>query len=149
MGLTRFKNRQADGVEIDGPVSGALQMVVVNFSPGVAGGTSDKYKIDLPAGCRFKVTDASFRASAIAGTPTLAIGTTANATALVASTNLSTNLGALTVKSASQHLAADSMLIATLTVNGGTNTCRGGVLTLVGHVSAPPTSVVVRNASHF
>lgn len=148
MSLTRFKDERKG---YDGPVSGALVTIVVPMSPGVAGGTTDKYKIDLPPGMRFRVTDASFRASSVAGTPVIALGTVANAQAIVANTNVTTNLGTLTVIAASQHLVRDAMLIASLTVNAGTNTCRGGVLTIVGHVSTPPDSVLIRtgNRSHF
>jgi len=144
MALTRFKDDRAG---YDGPVSGSLQLAPITMSG--TGAATDKYKIDLPPGMRFRVTNATFRASAIGGTPTLAIGTVNNATALVATANLSTNLGALTVKAASANFAKDAMLIATLTLVSATGAVRAGVLTLTGHVSDPPTSVIVRNASHF
>ncbi len=145
MALTRFKGRTMDGgvsAEIDGPVSGALQVLTLGIN--VATVTSN-YKIDLPAGMRFRVTDASMRASAVVGSPTIIIGLQTNGSSkLVASTVVTTNLGALTVKSASQNVPAGNVI--TIQAAGSIT---AGVLTLVGHVSAPPTTVLVRNASHF
>lgn len=143
MALTRFKNRQADGVELDGPVSGALQVLSLNVD--VATAVTTNFKIDLPAGMRFKVTDASMRASAINGSPTVILGLTTNGSSrLVASTAVTTNLGALTVKTASQNVPAGGVIVAQVA-----GSVVGGVLTVAGHVSAPPTSVNTRNASHF
>lgn len=148
MALTRFKDERKG---YDGPVSGALHVITVPTALGTVGTASVKYKIDLPPGMRFRVTDASFRCSSVTGTPVISLGTPANAQAIVANTNVTTNLGTLTVLTASQHIARDAMLIATLTTNGVTNQCRGGVLTIVGHVSTPPDSVLIRtgNRSHF
>jgi len=134
-------------VEIDGPVSGAAQLLAVTLNG--TGAITLKYKTDLPPGARYRITNATFRASAISGTPTLAVGTVNNATALVATTALTTNLGNLTVKSASQNFVADSMIIATLTLASATGVVRAGVLNLFGHVSQPPLTMSVRSVTHF
>ncbi len=136
-------------VEIDGPVSGALQIVTIG--PVSIPATSTKnIKVDLPAGCRFRVTDASFRAHLITGAPTVAIGiNTIGSTKLVNTTTLSSNLGALTVKTASQNVPAGNVIVAQLAATLATRAIDNGVITLVGHISAPPTTVLVRNASHF
>jgi hypothetical protein len=153
IGITRFKQARSVGSgvieEVDGPVSGAFGPVLVTFNgTGAAGGTTVKYKIDLPPGMRYRITHATFRASAVGGTPTIVVGTIANNSALVASTNLSSNLGNLTVKAASQNYVQDAMMIATVTINT-TNTVRGGVLALFGHMSTPPTTLATRYGTHF
>lgn len=146
MALTRFKGRTMDGgvsVEIDGPVSGALQVISLNVD--VATSVTKNFKIDLPAGMRFRVTDASMRASVINGSPTIIVGLNTNgSTRLVNTTNVTTNLGALTVKTSSQNVPAGQVIVAQVA-----GSVVGGVLTIAGHVSAPPTTVLVRNASHF
>ena len=146
MALTRFKGRTMDGgvsVEVDGPVSGALQILTLNLD--VATGVTKNFKIDLPAGMRFRVTDASVRASVINGSPTIIVGLVTNGSSkLIASTAITTTTGALTVKSASQNVPAGNVIVAQVA-----GSVVGGVLTLAGHVSAPPTTVLVRNASHF
>lgn len=148
IGLTRFKQRTPDG-EIDGPVSGALQ--VITIGPMTVPATSTKnFKVDLPAGCRFRVTDASFRANSITGAPTIVLGLNTNGSSkLVASVAATTNLGALTVKTASQNVPAGNVIVAQLAATLATRAIDGGIITLVGHISAPPTTTIVRNASHF
>jgi hypothetical protein len=146
-GLTRFKQRHAGG-EIDGPVSGAIVIIPVQID--VAASTTKNVKIDLPAGCRFRLTDATFRASQVLGVSTLKLGLDViGSTTLVNTVTATSNLGALTVKTASQDVPAGSVIIAQLAATLATRAIVGGVLTLVGHVSAPPASMVVRNASHY
>jgi acyl CoA:acetate/3-ketoacid CoA transferase alpha subunit len=154
-GIVRFNNARGDvntganpsDTRIDVPVSGSIVPLILVLNG--TGAKTLKYKADLPPGARFRVTNATFRASEISGTPLIAVGTVNNATALVASIAATTNLGNLTVKTASQNFAADSMIIATLTLASATGVCRAGVLTLYGHNSAPAAIMATRTTTYF
>jgi len=155
MALTRFSDPRSGAVSganptdtrIDGPVSGALQILTAQFD-AVTGTTTPRVDIDLPAGCRFRITDATFRAQTVTSNPDIQIGTIAAVSALVASVNATTRLGALTLKAAGKNYAQGDVIRVTITAGSG-EALTMGVVTLIGHISAPPQSVSVRNSTYF
>ncbi len=144
MSVTRFKDARAG---YDGPVIGSLQILTAQFDT-VAGTTTPRVDIDLPAGMRFRVTDATFRAQSVTSTPEITIGTIAASSSLVATVAAATLLGPLTLKAAGQHYASGDVIRVTITAGSG-DALTKGVVTLVGHVSDAPASVDVRSGSHY
>ena len=91
--LTRFKGR--DGR--DGPVSGALVIIPLDFAAITNTATVEK-RVDLPDGMSFEITDIEWSANTVVSDPSLTIGDSAGGTQVVAAVNLATNTGALTIK---------------------------------------------------
>lgn len=139
--LTRFKGR--DGK--DGPVSGALVVIPISFGD-VGNSETAVRKISLPAGMQFELLDAVFVSGTVTSDPALTLGTTAAGTQIVAAVNVATNTGALTIKAGA--IAAGGTLDARIVADAGDAVVDAN-LTLVGYVSAPPTSAVVRGGGHY
>jgi len=138
MSLTRFYDRQTG---VDGPVSGAL--VVLPVTVAASGATTPEYVVNLPAGMSFQVTDVLMSAAVVTATPTIGIGDTASATAIVNTTTFSSTAAALTV--ADGAVAAGDIIKITIT-STASDRLREGNVTIVGYVSSPPTSVGTRPA---
>lgn len=134
MSATRFYDRQTD---MDGPVIGSLQVLYVPM-PSITGAQTPEFRVSMPAGMKFNVTDAYFTAAATGATPTVQIGDTSDATAVVAAVTCTTNLGALTIKDG--LIPAGDELIVTIT-STASDTITEGNLTIVGHIASPPNSI--------
>jgi len=133
--VTRFQNRG-----VDGPVSGAIQAIQIVFD-SVTASTSHVQTVNFPAGMGFKISDAEWTAESITSTPALTIGDTAAGTQVVASVNLATNTGALTIK---DGVIDAGGLISCKIVAGAGETVTQGNLTIVGYATSPPTSLLTR-----
>lgn len=138
MALTRFSDRESGK---DGPVSGALQIIHI---PVAADGANSTYRVNLPAGMSFEITDAEFTADTISSGVNITIGDTAAGTQVVASVTVATDTGALTIKDGTIDAGGFADIVFAVT---GSETITGGDLTLVGYVSAPPTSVPSRGTA--
>ncbi len=141
MALTRFKGR--DGK--DGPVAGAIQCISVGFDD-VANSETVSRRIDLPAGATFDITDIEVSADAVTSDPALTIGDTAAGTQVVASVNVTTNLGALTIKDGA--IAANGFIDVVLVADAG-DAAESVSISIWGFVSAPPTTTREREGDHY
>lgn len=136
MAITRFYDRASGR---DGPVSGAIQVIHVPIA--VIGAATLIHRVNMPAGMSFEITDAEFSADGISATPDLTLGDTAAGTQVAASVALTTDLGAVTIKDGT--IDAGGFLDITV-VATASDTVTLGNLTIVGYVSAPPTSIPIR-----
>lgn len=138
--VTRFYDRGSDQ---DGPVSGALVVIPINFLSVTTATTSTTYvrQVRFPAGMSFEITDVVVRASAVTDEPSLTIGDTVAGTEVVTAVNVTTNLGALTIVDGTIDAGG---FIDVRVVNNTTATFNDLEVTIVGHVASPPTSVAYR-----
>ncbi len=139
--LTRFKGR--DGK--DGPVSGALVCIPILFDD-VANSETVSQRIGLPAGGEFQITDIIVTADAVTSDPSLTIGDTAAGAEVVAAVNVTTNLGALTIVDGA--IGAGGFIDVVMVADSG-DAAESVSISIWGHVSAPPTSVRVRQGDHY
>jgi len=138
MALTRFYN---PGTDMDGPVSGSLQVFSVEFLAITASETDEKIAVQLPTGMQFEVTDVSSFSGAVgAAGALLGIGTATNGEQIVADKAM--------VAGAMQHTIVDGSVPAGgriyVQIVGGASTGTVAlpiIVTITGHVSAPPTSI--------
>lgn len=143
MGLTRFAERYdyhtSNGtytkVVRDGPVSGAIQVIPLHVVDQTAAQTITR-RVDFPAGMEFQIVAAEFAAQDIGSTPTVAIGDTSDATAVVNTVTCTTNLGALTIKDGWITSGDAAVVLFTTTAS---DTITEGSLTLTGYVRQAPT----------
>ena len=133
MALTRFYDPRTNR---DGPVSGALIVMPIQFSV-MATNVTAAHQFVLPAGMKLHITAASVYAVAVTSDPALTIGTSAAGTEIVAAVNITTNLGTLTIKT-SAVTSGDRLDVRIVTDTG--DALVGGSVTLFGYVSAPPDS---------
>lgn len=138
MALTRFYDRQTDR---DGPVSGALQVLPVQFDD-IANSETAIWKWTPPAGMSFEIVDIYVTASATTSDPLLTIGTTAAGTQVVASVTLVTDLGSATLKTTS--VTSGDVLDVRIVADSG-DAAESVSVTITGYVSAPPTSELHRS----
>jgi len=136
MSSTRYKGR--DGVT--GPVIGALQCIPIQFDD-VANGETASQRIELPAGAAFEVTDIKVSADSVTSDPALTIGTSAAGTQVVAAVNVTTDLGALTIKDGT--VAAGGFLDVVLVADAG-DAAESVSVSVWGHIASEPTSVAKR-----
>lgn len=141
MALTQFKGRDGKA----GPVAGALQCISVGFDD-VANSETVSRRVELPAGAQFQVTDIVVSADSVTSDPSLTIGDTAAGTQIVAAVNVTTNLGALTIKDGAVDAAGfmDVVLVA----DAG-DAAESVSVSIWGYVSAAPTSVRERGGNHY
>ena len=138
MGLTRNYD---PGSGLDGPVSGALQVFSVEFAAITAAETDEKIAVQLPTGMQFEVTDVSSFSGAVgAAGALLGIGTESNGEQIVADVAM--------VAGAMQHTIVEGSVAAAgaiyVQIVGGASTGTVAlpiVVTITGHVSAPPASI--------
>lgn len=130
--VTRFYDRQADK---DGPVSGALFPIHV-FVESQTGAQTVTRTIQPPAGMKLEITHGWFTASATGATPELDI---TGAATIVDTTTCTTDLGALTIASGECNNTSPLVISFTTTAS---DTITQGNLTLVGYVSAAPTTLL-------
>jgi len=138
MALTRFYDRQSGR---DGPVSGALQIISVGFDD-VANSETVYRNVKLPAGMTFQIVSISAYSGTVTSDPALTIGTAAAGTQIVAAVNLATDTGALTLKS--NAVTAGDRLDVRVVADSG-DAIENLSVTIVGYVSAPPTSEALRS----
>ena len=135
--VTRFYDRVSGG---DGPVSGALQAISVGFDD-VANSETVHRQIKFPAGMGFEITDISVISGSVTSDPALTIGSTAAGTEVVAAVNVTTNLGALTIKEGT--IAASGLIDVRVVADSG-DAADNISVTIVGYVTSPPTTVGTR-----
>lgn len=132
------------------PYAGAIACIVIQIDAANLAVTNKNLdrKITLPAGMVFKLNSIQVAAlGTITSDPALTMGTSAAGTQIVASVNITSNLGALTLK-ATELSGSVYMRIANDT--GDSISADGAVtINLVGHWQAPPTAMYMRNAAHF
>lgn len=133
--VTRFYNRQSNQ---DGPVSGALQVISVGFDD-VANNETVHRRVNFPAGMGFEITDIYLWSGTVTSDPALTIGSTAAGTQIVASVNVTTNAGALTVK---EGTISATGFIDVRVVADANDAAENISVSIVGHVTSPPTSVI-------
>lgn len=136
--VTRFYDR---GSGQDGPVSGALVVIPVHLVSG-ATSTTTHNRIKMPAGMGFEITDISVSSGTIASNPSLTIGTAAAGAEIVAAVNVTTDLGALTIVDGTVDAGG---FIDVRVVNDSADEFDNLSITIVGHVTSPPTTVAWRS----
>ncbi len=142
--VTQYKGR--DG--LSGPLSGALQMISIGIGGTVTLGVSLSVvrKIKFPAGAQFELDSIDVRAESITSDPALTIGDGSDATFFVASVNMTTDLGAVTLKN--KTVAAGGTIEVKIVTDAGDKA--GDVsLSVYGYNSRHSTALDVRNASHY
>ncbi len=135
--LTRFYDRVDDK---DGPVSGALQVIGAHFS-AVGNSATGHRRIQLPAGAGFLVTDISLTSGTVASDPVATIGTTVGGTQIMAGVTLTAASGTATVKDGEVSAGG---FIDIRVVSDIDDSAVNVSVTLIGHLTSPPTSVPVR-----
>jgi hypothetical protein len=136
--VTRFYNRDTDQ---DGPVSGAIQVISVGFDD-VANSETVHRQVKFPAGMGFEITDISVVSGSVTSDPALTIGSTAAGTQIVAAVNVTTNLGALTIKEGT--IAAGGVIDVRVVADAG-DAADNISVTIAGHVASPPTTLAYRS----
>lgn len=135
--LTRFYDRQSGQ---DGPVSGAIQVISVGFDD-VANNETVHRVIDLPAGMGFEITDILVRSGTVTSDPALTIGSAIAGAEVVASVNVTTDLGALTIVEGT--IAAAGLIDVRVVADAG-DAAENISVTIVGYPISPPTSIPSR-----
>ena len=135
MTLTRFKNGRTGE---DGPVTGSLICIPVNFDD-VAASEVVSHRVVMPAGAKFRVTHISAGADSVTSDPSLTVGTSAGGTEIVATVNLTTALGAATVKTYTP--AAAGMIDVVLTADSG-DAAESVYISVWGYLIEPPTTLL-------
>jgi hypothetical protein len=135
MALTRFKDARKGE---DGPVSGAIMCIPVSFDD-VANNETVSQRIELPAGAAFEITDIKVSADSVTSDPALTIGDTAAGTQVVASVNVATDLGALTIKDGT--IDAGGFIDVVCVADAG-DAAESVSISIWGYLTAPPTSVL-------
>lgn len=122
------------------PAAGAYVVIPVCFDAVAANGTRTK-TVDLPPGMKLRVSAITVQASAIAGSggPTVSVGSAATVAKYAAATEVTTNLGALTLVSANQQ-TGDGERIAVQAITDADDTATDLVVTIFGFVTAHPTA---------
>lgn len=134
--LTRFYDRANDR---DGPVSGAISVIVLDFSTAVANSDTLFKHISWPAGLKFKITDIAVWCGSVTSDPSLTIGTTAGGAEVVAAVNLATGLNTCTVIDYAP--TAGGLIDVRITADSGDAIALPVTVTITGFVMAAPTSV--------
>lgn len=88
-------------------------------------------------GMKFRIKDIFTYCKSVTGSPYLSIGITNSGTEIVGHTELTTNLGALTLKS--NMVTADDRFSVRI-ANGLGHSAESVALTIIGYLSAPPDS---------
>lgn len=131
---TRFYDRQSGK---DGPVSGAIIVIPVTWA--LCGTNTYAWAWAPPAGMSLEIVQIQARCVGVTSDPSISVGSTAAGTEIVAAVNLTTNLGALTLKATS--ITSSDRLDVRLTSDSGDG-AEGVSITITGYVSAPPTSLL-------
>ena len=138
MALTRFKDGRTG---LDGPVSGALQIIPVQFTALITG-TTYQHTVDMPAGMALELVAINVHSAGVAGNPQISVGTAKAGTQIAAAATLTTNLGDLTLKTT---VVPAGGILSVQIVNDATGDISDSVsVSVIGYVSAPPTSVEYR-----
>lgn len=144
--VSRIKTRDDDAAR-----SGAIQVIPICFS-NLATGTAYGHTVDLPAGMKMRIIDINVQALGVSGNPQVTVGSSKAGTQIVAAATLTTNLGSLTLKNTnndSQVEIAAGGLFEVRVTNDGDDTVDAAIASITAYVSAPPSSMYVRNADHY
>jgi hypothetical protein len=148
-GVTRQKRRKGT-VEFDGAFSGALQVIPIQFSNGATGITYS-HAIDLPAGMKLRIVAIDVQALGISNDPALTVGSAKAGTQIVATVDLTTNLGSLTLKDVTDSIytTAAGGIVEVQIINDADAAFASCSVNIYAYVSAPPTSLTARNINHY
>ncbi|RLC08528.1 MAG: hypothetical protein DRI57_23810 [Deltaproteobacteria bacterium] len=132
---TRFYDPSSDE---DGPVSGALCVIPLNFE--TAAGTNEAYyqQVHFPAGMGFRVTDVEVFCGTVTSDPSLTVGTAAAGAQIVAATNLATGANAPAIVSG--VVAAGGLIDARITTDSTDEIALPISVNIAGFYTSPPTS---------
>lgn len=137
MGLVRFKDARAGK---DGPVSGAIIVIPVQFDD-VAANETVHWSWSPPAGMELTIVAINVQANAVTSDPSLTVGTAKAGAEIVAAVNVTTNLGELTLV-ASVVTSGDVLDVRVIADAG--DAAESVSATITAYVSAPPTSLLIR-----
>lgn len=135
--LTSYYDRESGQA---GPVDGGIQVISVGFDD-VANSETVHRQIKFPAGMGFEITDISVVSGSVTSDPALTIGSTAAGTQIVASVNVTTNLGALTIKEGT--IDAGGLIDVRVVADAG-DAADNISVTIAGFVTSAPSSIPVR-----
>ena len=144
--VTRFKRRLPGGTgtaTIDGPVSGSIIVIPVQFpAAAVAGSAVHTGTIDLPPGMSLKIVAITVKVVTLASDPSLTVGTTVGGAEIVSAVNVTDGLVATLI-------ATDvTDLLSVRITNDADDGYANATVNIFAYVSAPPTSLVERNIGH-
>ena len=131
---TRFYDRQSGK---DGPVSGGFVVIPVTYA--LCGTNTYAWAWAPPAGMSLEIFEIQARCVGVTSDPSISVGLTAAGTEVVAAVNLTTALGALTLKTNS--VTSGSRLDVRLTCDSGDG-AEGVSITVTGYITSPPTSLI-------
>jgi len=144
--LTRFRHRSETSngtkIAVDGAVSGAIQVIPFVSTVAVTNGADYLADLVMPAGMKFKITDAVINVGTVANTPIVSIGSTAAGTEIAKTTLAATSVAAsqaMTIKS--YDPAAAGTISVRITAAAGETIALPVSVTVVGHPYDAPTSV--------
>jgi len=141
--LTRVRTTDSNTpVTQDGPVSGAIQVIQVTLDD-VANNETASSRVTFPPGCSFYISDIYAGADSVTSDPSLTIGTSAAGTQIAKAVNLTTNLGAVTLKQ--NDVSAGSFIDIVLVADAG-DAAESVYLTITGYITAPPTTLAYRGS---
>jgi len=138
-GLTRFYDRQSGR---DGPVSGSLVSIPLNFDTALGASATQSRRVDFPAGMKFKVTDIVVTVGTVVANTgvTVQVGTTTGGVDVLAAVAATTAATTDYTPLAYTEVAGGSIDVKLVT--GATDSIALPIcVTLIGHVSAPSASV--------
>lgn len=136
MASTRFKGRNG----VTGPVIGALQCIPVLFDD-VANDETVSQRIKLPAGAGFEIVEINVSADAVTSDPSLTIGTSSAGTQVVAAVDVTTDLGALTIKEGT--VGAGGFIDIVAVADAG-DAAESVSINVWGHLTSEPTATAKR-----
>lgn len=139
MSLTRFQDARSGK---DGPVSGAIIVIPITFDD-VANSETVEWSWQPPAGMKVTIVAVNVQANAVTSDPAVTVGKTKAGTQIAAATNVTTNLGNLTLKAAGLEVSSSDVLNVQVVADSG-DAAEAVSVTLVAYVSAPPTSLLYR-----
>ena len=133
------------------PSCGGIQVIPICFS-NLATGTSYGHTVDLPAGMKMRIIDINVQAIGLTTVVTVQAGSAKAGTEIVAAVAVTTNLGSLTLKDTNDddevEIAAGGLFEIRVITDAGA-LLDGLVANVTAYVSSPPTSMAVRNSSHY
>jgi len=147
--INGVKVREGSG-SVYAPMAGAITCIPIVIRGGSIGttNTNNDTKLTFPAGMVFKVNSIQLAAlGTITSDPQVSIGTSVGGTQIVAGVNITSNLGALTLKATT--ISSDLYIRIANDTGDSINVLGGVTVNIIGHWQAPPTALFVRNAQHF
>lgn len=126
-----------------GPQAGALSVIPVQFTAGVASKTYE-HRLTNPTGMKYEIVAAEVISLGLAGTPSLAIGDSTASSAYTAPLVVTTANQVLTLK---KNAATGEIRVAVTTA--AAETFDSVSVNLFVYVTSPPDSLAIRNIKHY